>query len=46
MLELRKTNSDNTDFKSLVKQLDDFLKITDGDGEVLDPIKLDKPQTE
>ena len=24
-------NSDNTDFKSLVKQLDDFLKITDGD---------------
>jgi len=31
MLELRKTNSDSTDFKSLVKQLDDFLKITDGD---------------
>ncbi|WP_289044973.1 GNAT family N-acetyltransferase [uncultured Olleya sp.] len=31
MLELIKTNSDNSDFKSLIIQLDDFLKITDGE---------------
>lgn len=31
MVKLVRTNSDNTDFKKLVKQLDTYLKITDGD---------------
>ncbi|PWK17732.1 GNAT family N-acetyltransferase [Xanthomarina spongicola] len=31
MLEIIRTNSENEDFVSLVKQLDDYLKITDGE---------------
>ena len=31
MIKLVRTNSENADFKSLVKQLDAYLKITDGD---------------
>ncbi|WP_407556272.1 GNAT family N-acetyltransferase [Winogradskyella sp. 4-2091] len=31
MIELIRTNSDNSDFRFLVKQLDAYLKITDGD---------------
>ena len=31
MLEIRRTNSENTDFAYLIKLLDKFLKVTDGD---------------
>ncbi|WP_142783283.1 GNAT family N-acetyltransferase [Changchengzhania lutea] len=31
MLTLLRTNSDNVDFKKLIKKLDAYLKITDGD---------------
>jgi len=31
MIKLVRTNSDNTDFKNLVKDLDDYLKVSDGD---------------
>lgn len=31
MLKIIRTNSENKDFVSLVKQLDDYLKITDGE---------------
>jgi len=31
MIKLVRTNSENTDFINLVKDLDAFLKITDGD---------------
>ncbi len=31
MIKLVRTNSDNSDFVALVKQLDAYLKITDGD---------------
>lgn len=31
MLNLTRTNSDNSDFKQLIKQLDETLKITDGE---------------
>jgi len=30
-MKIIRTNSKNTDFKNLVKKLDDYLKITDGD---------------
>ncbi len=30
-LEIKRTNSENTDFTNLVKELDAYLKITDGD---------------
>ena len=30
-LEIKRTNSENTDFINLVKELDAYLKITDGD---------------
>ena len=31
MIEIKRTNSDNQDFINLVKKLDAYLKITDGD---------------
>lgn len=31
MIEIVRTNSENKDFKKLVKELDSYLKITDGD---------------
>lgn len=31
MIEIVRTNSENKDFKQLVKELDSYLKITDGD---------------
>jgi GNAT superfamily N-acetyltransferase len=34
MLKIIRTNSENTDFVYLVKQLDDYLKITDGEEHV------------